>query len=109
MPKYTFIADYKGGTYISQHAGDDLRAACVAWKDHLINDRPFVDGLDVEEFAEAFDYYIEQDPPLRLAHLENVWNFGFCAMEDEVIDVDIVQTDTKVVEAEKVKRLLSGV
>lgn len=35
MPLYTFIADYDGGTYISQVAAENPTAALAAWAQHL--------------------------------------------------------------------------
>ena len=31
MGKYTFIAEYKGGTYFSQYCAEDLHSALIDW------------------------------------------------------------------------------
>lgn len=36
MKKYTFLADYKGGTYISQYSADNLKEALFLWGSNLV-------------------------------------------------------------------------
>lgn len=39
MNKYTFIAEYRGGTYISQFKAKDVDLALIEWAKNL-NSRP---------------------------------------------------------------------
>lgn len=99
MPIFSFITDFQGGTYISQHEAQDLRNACSAWRDHLVQDKPFLD-LDTEMFSEEFDFYIDFMPPVPMETLTNIWAFGFAYEPQKSVNVNIVQTDRSLVRVE---------
>ena len=75
MTAYTFIADFRGGTYISQHRADNLRKAFFLWKDGVLKNRQ-VQTLDGPEFARAFDADIDALPPIPIEGVERVWLFA---------------------------------
>jgi hypothetical protein len=95
MPHFTFIAFFDGSDYISQHEAKDLLSACVMWKNHLVQDQPFGDSLDVKEFAKSFDFYIQALPPVPKGGVVNVWDFGFNAVRKKSIDAYIILSDKK--------------
>ena len=47
MKKFTFIAEYKKGTYISQYESSNLMEALVIW----------ADNLDIQFFTEKVKQY----------------------------------------------------
>lgn len=69
MKKYTFIAEYKGGTYISQHIASNLTEALPLW----------VMGLEKKIFSKNTRERIlsevnETDfSPVPLKGIENAW------------------------------------
>lgn len=91
MATYTFITDFQGGTYISQHPGKDLREACTQWRDHILS-RGHIHLLDGKAFAQAFEADFEELPPVALDELTHVWGFQLLVRED-LLDVHFVQTD----------------
>lgn len=106
MPTYTFITDYRGGTYICQKAADDLRAACLLWKEE-IRSGGYVQDLNVRAFSKAFDADIDELPPVPLDTLRNVWLFHLL-IGDELLDVHIIQTDLVSVETETTQTILAS-
>jgi hypothetical protein len=95
MPHFTFIMFFNGADYISQHEAKDLLSACVLWKNHIVQDKPFNTDLDVEEFAKSFDFYIQTLPPVQKEGITNVWDFGFNAMRKKSVDVYIILSQKK--------------
>ncbi len=98
MPTYTFITDYRGGTYICQKAAESLRAACLLWKEE-IRSGGYVPDLNVRAFSKAFDADIDELPPVPLDTLSNVWLFHLL-IGDDLLDVHIIQTEMVPVETE---------
>lgn len=91
MTTFTFITDYRGGTYISQQSADDLHTACQLWKDHVISGK-YIQHLNVKQFSGAFDADIEELPPLAIDEVSNVWIFQLL-IGDDMLTAHIVQTD----------------
>jgi hypothetical protein len=90
MSLYTFITDYKGGTYLSQHMAPNLRAACDAWFAHTLN------GGHIPELPQTLfhlEYRFEMDemPPVLIEGLQNIW-FMSMLIEEDLMDVHIVDT-----------------
>jgi hypothetical protein len=91
MPNFTFIANYRGGTYLFQTAADELAAACRVWKQEIISGN-YVTHLDSEAFAKAFEVYSEEFPPGPVNEMTNVWDFELL-VKRHTFEVYIVQTD----------------
>lgn len=95
MPTFTFITDYRGGTYICQKAAADLRTACFLWKEDVASGG-YVQHLDVAAFSKAFDSDIDELPPQPIDEVSNVWLFHLM-FGKYMLDVHIVQTDMAVI------------
>jgi hypothetical protein len=93
MPVYTFIADYRGGTYICQPEASDLRSAISRWKEHVVEGH-YVPDLNRTRFAETVDFYLDELPPMAIDEVRNVWLFKF-AQGRYIWEVHVVQTDAK--------------
>jgi len=69
MKKYTFIAEYKGGTYISQYSALDTDHALLLW----------ANGLEEKYFSAHKKRKIIEEAkcedlrPVRIKTLENAW------------------------------------
>ncbi len=97
MAIFTFITDYQGGTYISQHEADHLPEACTMWKDHVVRGN-YIPDLDARQFAKAFDVDIDELPPVAIDTVSNVWLFQLL-LNGDLLNVHIVQTDLSLSDA----------
>ena len=77
MKLFTFIADYKGGTYISQYVAKTLEEALNLW----------INNVD-------FFKYGDIDPPTKLNGLSNVWCTCFIVFSTLLL-LNIVETVKK--------------
>ena len=89
MPFYTFIMDYKGGTYISQIDSSSLKTACVDWANSLR-------VSEIDEFGEiSKNQLIEQmksEEPILLKGLVNAWCSSPFLSKGTAL-INIVQTE----------------
>jgi hypothetical protein len=69
MKKFTFITEYRGGTYISQFEGFDLNALLLVWCEKL-DSRYFT-----KKKKEQISIEIKglNNTPVRVSTLDNVW------------------------------------
>ena len=69
MKKYTFIVEYRGGTYISQYVAFDLKIALSMWVNHL-DKRYFSTHKKqlLQEEISDIDFF-----PVPVEGIENVW------------------------------------
>lgn len=91
-----------GGTYICQQNAEGLQPACQLWRDHVVAGR-YIQGLEVDHFADAFDADIDELPPVSIDEVRNVWLFQLLIGED-MLSAHIILTDLttlKVSEASK--------
>lgn len=91
MPLFTFITDYSGGTYISQHSAPNLRAACDEWLEHTRRGN-HIPGLNTEQLAAQYFEDIEAIPPVPIQGLQNIWYFSVL-MDDDAMVNHIIATN----------------
>lgn len=87
MNKFTFIAQYKGGTYISQYDADDLIDAVFSWVNNL--DLQYFKAKEIKEIQEKFsdeDFF-----PIPVNDVVHVWCGAISACGNFLI-VNIVKT-----------------
>jgi hypothetical protein len=74
MDTYTFIAEYKGGTYISQMQAISIGEACMAWGRYVAqnDDIPLKNKAS---FASTLQSDLAEIPPACLDDKPNVWYF----------------------------------
>lgn len=97
MNTYTFIAEYKGGTYISQIKGAASDDACLAWARHVAQsgDIPLKNKTS---FTKTLQSDLEEIPPVCLDNLLNVWYFIADAGKG-YIHVNMVKTDLQITDS----------
>ena len=90
MPLYTFIMDYKGGTYISQVNASSVKTACKEW----------AENLEVSEIAnfeikgkEILIREMKSKEPVALEGLENVW-FVSALIFNNLAAINLIKTET---------------
>lgn len=90
---YTFIMDYKGGTYISQTYAPNLTKACETWLESLNIDE--IQGAGKKFKTELLIKVLDQEiPPVLLQGLQNVWCISAVVEQNELALINIIQTDT---------------
>lgn len=87
---YTFILDFRGGTYIEQIDAINVIAATHVWAKKVANE-PDIKHLNGEDFLKAFYYNIEVFQPIEIEECTNVWNLSFLMGRFE-LDVHIIKT-----------------
>lgn len=94
MPFFTFIVDYRGGTYVSQVTAPDVEAAVLAWAAQL--EIEAIPGLKPKHKTKlerqlAQDFAVD-DRPVRLDGLDNAW-FTSILVRNKCMYINIVQTE----------------
>jgi hypothetical protein len=69
--KYTVVCEFRGGTYVSQVAGGDVRDAVSAWIDYLAREKPIPHFS--EHLARSVAVNLDDTPPVPLDGLSGVW------------------------------------
>lgn len=90
MKKYTFIAEYKGGTYISQYSAPDINQALLLWANGL-EKKYFSAHKKLNIIKELKCEYLH---PVRIKTLENVWCASFLSGKYFLL-LNIVETGAK--------------
>ena len=87
MKKFTFIAEYKKGTYISQYDSSNLMDALVIW----------ADNLDIQFFTEKVKAKIQENvrdnfySPVSIEKVDNVWCSSYVIFRSLLL-LNIVET-----------------
>ena len=94
MPLYTFIAEYDGGTYVSQVTALDSKSAVFAWAEDL--DVNAIPNVGVKAKAKLIET-LQQDEEDGVGHvlldgLSNVW-FFCVGLRGKFMHVNFVQTE----------------
>jgi len=88
MQIFTFLMDFEGGTYVSQHAAVDLKLAVQAWVGAI--DLASIEGIgigDRQEFAKQ----MSKSGTTPLSGMNNVWCIDGI-LSDRLALVHIVKT-----------------
>ena len=91
MPLFTVIANYGGGTYISQVSGKSQVAALQRWS----RSRNVLEIQGVGKSSQAKIVSAAHDPedgPVQLTGLDNIWCFT-ALIRDKGLLINLVQTD----------------
>lgn len=90
MDTYTFIAEYKGGTYISQMQGDSISEACISWGKYVVQGDE-IPLKNKASFVETLQNDLAEIPSACLDDTPNVWYFLADAGKG-YIHVNVVKT-----------------
>ncbi len=86
---FTFVCDFRGGTYISQVRATDERDAVRAWTEMLVRERP-IKRVSVY-IAKSVATWLPNVPPVPLEGLSGAWCFtGSCG--GNFVLVNIIET-----------------
>jgi len=87
---FTFVLDWKGGTYLSQVKAPTLKTAKRKWLT-LIPLEIFGTHQVLSELATQLATQIDEDEPVLLEGLESVWRTGFM-VEEKLALVHVIAT-----------------
>ena len=87
MKKYTFIAEFRGGTYISQYEAINLTKALFIWADNL-DSQIFKDRVKIriQEKVKEKDF-----SPVSIETVDNVWCSSYVIFRSFLL-LNIVET-----------------
>ena len=89
MKKFTVIAEYKGGTYVSQHYADTVDEAVMKWAENL--NLQYFSEKEKRKIIKELKYWADEIPPTLLDGLTNVW-FKYVGVYRRGVFINIVET-----------------
>ena len=87
MKKFTFISEYKGGTYIDQYESLNIYDALIFWQKKL--DNTIYAEHDIELLSKEIQ--LEDYKPTPINGIENVWCCVFLS-GDSFLLLNIIET-----------------
>ena len=103
---YTFILNYRGGTYIEQVLASNVLEATFVWAERTANDSE-IEHLDGRAFRKTFDTDISEFPPTPIDERPNVWHLFFFSGRNRM-DVHIVKTSDETEPSIQFERLVAS-
>jgi hypothetical protein len=90
---FSYIAEFKGGTYCSQVEAKDLRESLQYWLDKMEEQKAEIRHFDERTLNEIAIFIKDEDhQPVMLRGLKNIWFMHLPAVTG-AIHVNIVKTD----------------
>ena len=105
MHLYTFITEYKGGTYIIQVKARHIEEAAPKWADEMLSED--IPGLDRESFKSAFQERMDDFKLAKIDDAKNVWYLHFFSGRNRM-EVHAVNTVPVEEEVHSVKNIPHG-
>lgn len=90
MKLYTFIVEFKGGTFISQHRASDIMTAFYAWADYFSKE-PYVSKMQSKQLLEDVKDKDVDLWPTEISELVNVW-YWISILWGKPLHLNIVKT-----------------
>lgn len=92
---FTYIVNFRGGTFISQVEAESLKDSVIAWLTAISNEPQKIEHIGPKCRAELHDQLVkdyEDNKPLPLIGLKNVWCASFNIKTGFGL-VNIIQTE----------------
>lgn len=90
---YTYIIEYRGGTYCSQVEAENLDDSLFKWVDKLAIEIDEIKYLSLKSLIEIRDIIkLKDNLPVRLTGMTNVW-FTLYTIKSGSLAVNIIKTD----------------
>jgi len=74
MDTYTFIAEYEGGTFVSQAKGASIHDACISWGKSVAQNAE-IPLKNKASFIKTLQSDLEEVPAACIENAPNVWYF----------------------------------
>lgn len=88
MDIYTFIMEFRGGTYISQVKENDVNTAMILWSKSLqLTQVKFLGRKGILELQDE----IKSESPTRIGDVDNVWFFCL-RIKSGLLMVNVIKT-----------------
>ncbi|NLR69003.1 hypothetical protein HGH92_32175 [Chitinophaga varians] len=88
MDIYTFIMEFRGGTYISQVKENDVNTAMILWSKSLqLTQVKFLGRKGILELQDE----IKSESPTRIRDVDNVWCFCL-RIKSGLLMVNVIKT-----------------
>lgn len=85
MKKFTFISEFRGGTYIIQHCAKDISNALLMW----------IESLDVSIYSKRIvlklQEKIDEEKPTPIKDIDSVWCCSF-SLYNSFLLLNIIET-----------------
>lgn len=92
LPTFTFIADFRGGTYCTQVQAENINKSVLAWTEKLKLEKKEIQYLGDKVIEELRRDSTDKDnQPTPLTGLKNVWCALYTTSQGK-ISVNIIQT-----------------
>ncbi|MBB4037545.1 hypothetical protein GGR21_003462 [Dysgonomonas hofstadii] len=85
MKKFTFIAEFRGGTYITQYNTVDILEALLAWVDYLDT------SIYPQRIIRKLQKEIKREQPIPIKGVDNVWCCSFSPYNSFLL-LNIIET-----------------
>ncbi len=85
MKKYTFLVEFRGGTYISQHIEEDIYGALKTWAASLDT------SIYPQRIIKKLQKEIVGEEPSPITGVENVWCCAFIPYNSFLL-LNIIET-----------------
>jgi len=95
MEHYTYIMEFRGGTYITQVAAINIADSVFKWIEQIEHEVVEIKHIGNKTILELKQLYLNNliDKPIRLNRLFNVWYLGvYCKVG--TMQINIVNTKT---------------
>lgn len=90
---YTFILEFRGGTYCSQVKAGDIEKAIDKWTDKITKDRHQIKFLTLHKLDKLKREIKGGARPSKLKGLKNIWFTLLLTTKDRMY-INIIKTDT---------------
>ena len=78
MENYTFIMEFRAGTYIAQHTANSIDEAVTIWAKNLDTKQIMYLGEKTKkQFLKELPSELKEFPPAPVATVQNVWFTSF--------------------------------
>ncbi len=93
---YTFVVEFRGGTYCTQVQAINVDKAIVAWTEKLKVEKSEIKQLGDKTIGEIIILSEDEDhKPIPLTNLVNIWFTNYPTNQGS-FSVNIIQTDTSI-------------
>ncbi len=90
---YTFVMEFRGGTYCSQLKAIDIEQALNKWTNELTKDRSEVKYLTLDKLTKLKEEIRNGERPIKIKGLKNIWFTSLLTTRDKIY-LNIIKTDT---------------
>ncbi len=90
---FSYIVEFRGGTYCSQVQAEDLNGSLQNWLARIGDEQAEIRHLDEKTLEEVANIVKNEDEiPIMLRGLKNIW-FMYIPTSKGAFNINIVQTD----------------